>query len=1029
MTKGASSWQQTAHSSQRESACILIVEDERIIAMDLRVRLENLGYQVVDIVSSGAEAIDKVKAGGIDLLLMDVIIDGSLDGIQTALQIREFSDIPVVFLTAFSDEKTFDRARKVEQFAYILKPFQERELDITIQTVLQKYTLEKRLKLSERQYRSLFERTLEPLLIVNDQAEVIEANQSAKKLFKKDCQHGSSFYSYFPTSGRAYLSGKFEQMLAHGSARGQFKLVSQKDRSKVLSLELQMQANINPGQHIIILLNTTSRLLAESKIKELARISSDSPHPVMRIDQQGHVLYYNKAALQFIYKWEQAGQESVPAKLKEVIQTLSKAKTVKKLLYRLGGKAYQVRLIFVPDGGYINFYATDISSQVRSKELMRFQRDALEDIARGRTIITMAKNLSGMLQRYRPGCKVAFFNVNTQTKSLDEVRIDNPDAKLLKELVTIQYESRKDMLTAVSNWASTIIFERTKVIDAVKKIDPNRTAPIKDGLAIQPIMAGKEGLSMILIVKWQRKKEHNDPFLAHIRMAANLMAVAVERDQSVKSLTKQALLFSNINDAVVIIDKKGKIIDWNDSSQRLFGYTRFQALGQQLKDLDFLPEGPSEKQLLAQTEPIFDELVYKHKTGKTGYAELSMVPVIEEKGKSSGFMCLFRDITVRKSYEEEISTSQANLKALIENTDDMICSVNLRGNLITTNSAFDSFVERIAGDNLKDKTNFISLLPANIANDLDHYVRRAIEGKKLTTEFNVPLENGLQMVLETSFNPMNDGNGRIQGVSIFARNITQRKQAEDELKRTNFELDSFVYRASHDLRAPLRSILGLLNLLEIDNDEANRMNYVSLARTSINKLDTFIADLTHYSRNSRTEIVPEPINFVQIIEDCVENLKYMERADRIKVYTDIYGNSAFYSDPNRLSIVLLNLISNAIKYQDLEKTDPHLKIRVSSGARNAQILIEDNGRGIKPEYISRIFDMFYRASEESYGSGLGLYITKQVIEKLGGTIAVNSTFGWGTTFAITIPNLNKVEGHGPDERITNTQQFDNFILS
>jgi signal transduction histidine kinase len=249
----------------------------------------------------------------------------------------------------------------------------------------------------------------------------------------------------------------------------------------------------------------------------------------------------------------------------------------------------------------------------------------------------------------------------------------------------------------------------------------------------------------------------------------------------------------------------------------------------------------------------------------------------------------------------------------------------------------------------------------------------------------------------------------VQGVVVNSRDITQRKDAEISLKQTNFELDSFVYRASHDLRAPLRSVLGLLNLVKMEPAEAQKNAYINLAEKSINKLDSFILDLTNFSRNSRMEVQRDPINFREVIGECQENLKYMENADRVKLVLNIEEDGPFLSDQGRMNILFQNLISNAIKYQR-PGADSFVKVDVKTNEAGAEITVADNGKGIHAEYLDRIFDMFFRASEDSYGSGLGLYITRQVVEKLGGKIRVTSTYGEGSTFSIYLPQPGLASG-------------------
>ncbi|MEO9967227.1 MAG: HAMP domain-containing sensor histidine kinase [Reichenbachiella sp.] len=226
-----------------------------------------------------------------------------------------------------------------------------------------------------------------------------------------------------------------------------------------------------------------------------------------------------------------------------------------------------------------------------------------------------------------------------------------------------------------------------------------------------------------------------------------------------------------------------------------------------------------------------------------------------------------------------------------------------------------------------------------------------------------------------------------------------------ELKKLNEEMDRFVYSTSHDLRAPLLSILGLLNIIENENTQYDIKGYLKLLRDSTVKLDRFISDIIDYSRNTRLEINCIEVDFSLLIEDSFKHLNYMPGCSTLLKLINIDEHAKLYSDDRRLSIIFNNLISNAIKYQKTEIEDSFVNIEAEITQTELRVEIEDNGVGIAEQYITNIFDMFYRASPEAKGSGLGLYIVQETLEKLNGTIEVESTLGEGTKFIVTIPNM------------------------
>lgn len=235
---------------------------------------------------------------------------------------------------------------------------------------------------------------------------------------------------------------------------------------------------------------------------------------------------------------------------------------------------------------------------------------------------------------------------------------------------------------------------------------------------------------------------------------------------------------------------------------------------------------------------------------------------------------------------------------------------------------------------------------------------------------------------------------------------TLRKQNE-ELVKINKELDSFVYSVSHNLRAPLMSVLGLINLVQIENKKGNETmnNYFEMMQHSIHKLDDTLKEILDYSRNARSELNIEEVDTKRMVEDSFERLKYMEGSENISKSIEVENNIPLFSDEYRLSVIINNLVSNAIKYRDVQKNHSVINLHAKITDTHLDLIFSDNGIGISPEYLQRIFDMFFRATERSEGAGLGLYIVRETVDKLHGSISVDSKLGEGTTFKIKIPNM------------------------
>jgi signal transduction histidine kinase len=245
---------------------------------------------------------------------------------------------------------------------------------------------------------------------------------------------------------------------------------------------------------------------------------------------------------------------------------------------------------------------------------------------------------------------------------------------------------------------------------------------------------------------------------------------------------------------------------------------------------------------------------------------------------------------------------------------------------------------------------------------------------------------------------------KVQGLVLKLHNITDQKHKEEELLRSNQHLDQVIYKTTHDLKAPLMSALGLVSIAENAPAE-EKDQYIGLIKKSLLKLDSYLEEMNNFFRNEKLALQREKINLGELLEDELENLKNLHNGNRVKVLLQADDDGVeWYSDLIRVKTVVTNIFSNAIKYQDLQKQNPFIKIVTHVDHEFCDIRIEDNGIGIDPEYEEKIFDLFFRATDQSQGTGLGLFIVKDTIDRLKGSIEVRSKKGEGTTFHIRIPN-------------------------
>jgi signal transduction histidine kinase len=229
------------------------------------------------------------------------------------------------------------------------------------------------------------------------------------------------------------------------------------------------------------------------------------------------------------------------------------------------------------------------------------------------------------------------------------------------------------------------------------------------------------------------------------------------------------------------------------------------------------------------------------------------------------------------------------------------------------------------------------------------------------------------------------------------------QRQNDNLEKVNRELDRFFYSASHDLKIPLMDIKGIINAAMTEVEEGKVMEYFIMLRERAQKLDNFLLDIIDYARNSETGVRLEPVDIDLLTEDVLKNFTFVKGADKIRFEKAMTFEHRIETDRVRLMVILNNIISNAIKYHRMDQREAWIEIKASVADGKLHLVIADNGQGIEADLLPKIFNMFFRGTNQSKGSGLGLYIVKETVEKMGGTISASSEISVGTTFRISIP--------------------------
>lgn len=517
-------------------------------------------------------------------------------------------------------------------------------------------------------------------------------------------------------------------------------------------------------------------------------------------------------------------------------------------------------------------------------------------------------------------------------------------------------------------------------------------------------------------------------------------------DITTKKLTEQDLqlfqsLFEASQDGIIVL-KKGKILLANNAASYLFGYSTKA----ELTRIDFLDLVAAQDKNNAETEILkisndikethsFEFLGFKKGNGQF-YASASLA--FFKKNTDQFVVIIVRDITERKLAQESIRDSEEKFRSITENIDDFLYTYQISGSSFKP-LFYTTSVETITGykqsDFLKDPKLFLKIiLPADFA-DVKDKIRHMFTSKILLSEeleFRIINKFGSTLFVRNKINLNRAADGSIQKIFGLVSDITLRKKAEEELKSTTENLmklnntkDKFLSIVSHDLRTPFTSILGFTDLLLNDDElsELEKRQYIGYVQDSAKSMLSLVNSLLDWTRlqTGRIKFEPEKLRINSVIEDSINSMQGAAFQKKIRLYSQLDEKLYTYVDRNLILQVFNNLISNAIKF-----TPPGGTITITANpsekTRFFEFCVKDSGVGISDENIDNLFKVDTKYTSEGTagekGSGLGLSLVKEIIEKHGGVIWVKSNPGLGSEFIFTLPinspNLLVIEDNKTD---------------
>jgi PAS domain S-box-containing protein len=488
---------------------------------------------------------------------------------------------------------------------------------------------------------------------------------------------------------------------------------------------------------------------------------------------------------------------------------------------------------------------------------------------------------------------------------------------------------------------------------------------------------------------------------------------------------KYRRIIEHMSLGLVEMDKEGKVVFVNpkfkeltlleDASALIIPYQNPTALRNKVKNGDIVSFANVEKDVV--------EVDFIREDDKKMTLLVSTAQVKNQEGNTTGFISIYLDITTVKQLQKnlenalsernqsimQVNTMKGFYESILDHSPSEISVFDRNLNVTFSNG------KNLKGSNLWNDSLRLILDPHLEGALPEHLekIRAAIKDKKLVQlEDRVKIEENEDLYTLRIVLPYYNDFGDFDNLIVTGIDITELKKIQidiqdknEELKKINLELDNFVYSISHDLRSPLLSIRGIISLILHDSKlDESTVSFLNLADNSITRLDNTIQEILDYSRNSRLDVAPSLVDVNELVSTVFDDLRYSSD-DGLKTDINIVGSPLIYSDKSRLGVLLKNIIGNSIKYRK-PGVDTHIRFDMQKVNDDIVIQISDNGEGIAPQNVDKVFNMFFRGTTNSVGTGLGLYICKEIVNKLGGSIRVESQLGIGTTMTVKLNQKN-----------------------
>lgn len=925
------------------SKMILLVEDEAMVAATGKSWLKREGYDVIH-VSSGEEAIAAVDraAGKIDLILMDIDLGhNSIYGTEAAAIILKKYDIPLLFLSSHNEKEIVSLTEKITSYGYVLKDAGEAVLQASIHMAFRLHSAHKRLELKDEALR--------------------KSEAKYRHLFEN-------------------MTNSF---VLHEAVRG--------GSGEIVDFRI---TDANPA----------SEKLTGKTVKQLI----------------GKTFLEHNSALK-------------PAWLERFVKVLRTGEPTAFQDYFPEYNKYLDIIIFTPGKDQVAAISADISGRIRAEKEMQISNRLYAFISQINEMIVRTREESLLF----PGaCRIA---VESGKFRMAWLGLIDENGEVIKPVAWAGYEEgylSKLKSVSISNVperrgpAGTALREGKYFLCNDIENDPAmniwRQEELNRGyrasISLPLTLFGRViGAFSLYSSDANIFSEREIMLLQEVTSDISYAMEIIENDKKLQkaendqkeSELRYKMLIEQATDGIFVSDKTGRYVDVNTAGCNMLGYSRSEILMMNMTDLVL-----KEDQL---QEPIKLEDLLAGKSVKTVRRMIrkdgSDVPVeitgrMIEGGQILGFV---RDITERVEAEEELKKSQFLLNSVIEGSTDAIYVKDLAGRYIMCNNA----TARILGKSKQEiigrgDRSFFTEKEAEQINSLDNEIMFSRQIR--TVDETVMMKNGSVRYFLTIKGPVMDENGKVHGLFGIAKDITDRKLNEiqmaknaEEMQALNAAKDKLLSIVAHDLRGPFMGFVGLTedlanHITELSEEEITE--YAHVMNSTARKINELLSNLLEWSRlqTGKIEFDPVDVDLNETAGNIISLFASSAAAKSIRIINNISDGTIVFSDKNMASAIIRNLISNAIKFTG---TGGAITLSAEPAGSFIRVSVSDTGTGMSEKIIKKIFraDTIFtsKGTQQEEGSGFGLVLCREMIDKNGGSITVESTPGKGSIFSFTLP--------------------------